>query len=69
LDVEVAEINALIGASNTLLKHKPKLAISLYHKKHDLKLIPDILKYEFGYGDPVYISPGKYKVGVWDRAN
>jgi FkbM family methyltransferase len=36
MDVEGAELNALKGAKETILRNKPKLAISLYHSNEDM---------------------------------
>jgi hypothetical protein len=52
LDIEGAEYEALCGAKNTIKKHKPYLAISIYHKKEHFYQIPIYLKklnpeYEF----------------------
>jgi hypothetical protein len=40
LDVEGAEREALEGARETLLRHRPKVQISIYHKKKDLFELP-----------------------------
>lgn len=43
MDVEGAEYNALLGAKNTIHKHKPDLAISVYHYINHLWDIPLLL--------------------------
>ena len=40
MDIEGAEMGALTGGAYTLIKHRPKLAISLYHRHRDIVEIP-----------------------------
>ena len=40
MDIEGAELNALKGAEKTIRKHKPKLAVTLYHRLQDFATIP-----------------------------
>jgi len=44
MDIEGAEKQAILGAVNTISTQRPKLAISVYHKKDDLISIPKIIK-------------------------
>jgi len=44
MDIEGAERAALKGAMTTIKKHKPKLAISIYHSLDDLTYIPRLIK-------------------------
>jgi len=44
LDVEGAEIEALNGMKRIIMEHKPKLALSIYHRIEDLWEIPLLIK-------------------------
>lgn len=69
LDVEGSELDVLRGAAQSILKWKPKLAISAYHKPEDLWTLTKFLKslrpdYEFAlrhYGTD--IVSGKNVIG------
>lgn len=44
LDVEGAEVETIMGAKNTIMKQKPKLAICNYHLSSDLWEIPLVIR-------------------------
>jgi FkbM family methyltransferase len=44
MDIEGAELDALIGAKRTLVRDTPVLAISAYHRASDLWTIPRLIK-------------------------
>ena len=73
LDVEGAELEVLRGASLTISKFKPKLAISAYHKPEDLYVLQKYIRsvrpdYQFDFrhyridGRDYYLDEGMRKV-------
>jgi len=44
MDIEGAELSALHGAAEVIKRHKPKLAISIYHLYEDYVTIPQFIK-------------------------
>jgi len=65
MDIEGAELKALLGAKEIICKYKPKLQICIYHKPEHLYQIPIVLKewvkdyqlyighHEFGFSETV----------------
>ncbi|MEW5904769.1 MAG: FkbM family methyltransferase [Pseudomonadota bacterium] len=50
LDVEGAELDALTGAARTIARHRPALAVSLYHHPEHLWRIPFLIEsWKLGY--------------------
>ena len=49
MDIEGFELDGLRGADLTIRKHRPRLAISLYHKWEDLYAIPLYLKEKYPF--------------------
>jgi FkbM family methyltransferase len=49
-DVEGDEMEALLGSKQTILKHRPNLCVSVYHKPSDLFEIPMLIQsWNLGY--------------------
>ncbi len=64
MDVEGAEVNAISGAKNTILKHKPKMLISSYHRTDDFIKIPQAVK-SIRNDYKIYMRHFKY-LPAWD---
>lgn len=43
MDIEGAEKEAILGAGNIIRIHKPKMAVSIYHKREDIWELPKLL--------------------------
>lgn len=43
MDIEGAEVPAIKGATNVIKSHHPKLALSVYHKWDDMRVIPRLI--------------------------
>ncbi|MCM1560739.1 MAG: FkbM family methyltransferase [Butyrivibrio sp.] len=64
MDIEGAELNALRGAAETIMRDHPVLAVCVYHKREDLLEIPEYIhslckEYKFyirAYGGPYSIE-------------
>jgi FkbM family methyltransferase len=55
MDIEGAESFALKGAIETIRKHKPKLAIAIYHSLNDFVSIPRFI-YDLNLGYKLYLA-------------
>jgi FkbM family methyltransferase len=64
MDIEGAELNALIGGEKIIREYKPKLAICVYHKPEDLLQIPQLL---VSYRPDYKIFLRKYTAGLADE--
>lgn len=54
MDIEGAELEALKGAAETIARHRPKLAISVYHRLEDFWQIPQWIE-QLGLGYRFYL--------------
>jgi FkbM family methyltransferase len=64
MDVEGEEENAILGATQTILKHKPKMLISAYHRTDDFIKIPQaVLNIRDDY--KIYLRHFEY-LPAWD---
>ncbi len=61
MDIEGAEYDAIKGAEQTILRCHPRLAISVYHKVDDLRLIPELV---FSYRSDYDLYLRHYTEGV-----
>ena len=44
MDIEGSERHALRGATQTLARFKPKIAVCVYHRQDDSEVLPQIIK-------------------------
>ncbi len=64
MDIEGEEVNGIKGAKNTILKHKPKMLISAYHRTDDLITIPKAV-FDIRNDYKLYIRHFSY-LPAWD---
>jgi hypothetical protein len=65
MDIEGAEVDALLGAHDTLSKYRPRLAVAGYHNREDSETIPRAVyqaatDYQMRYGafyHPAWVRP------------
>ncbi len=62
-DVEGAEYEAILGSRETILREKPQLLVSLYHRSEDIYRLPLLVK-ALGYSK-LYLRRYEY-VPAWD---
>ncbi len=64
LDVEGAERPALLGAAQTIARHRPRLNVACYHRNEDLFDLP-LLVHQLNPGYALYLRHHPY-VPAWD---
>jgi FkbM family methyltransferase len=69
LDVEGAEREALAGASETLQRFRPKVQLSIYHRRQDIYELPQLLsstlddyRYYVGHHGPYHTETDLYAI-------
>jgi len=64
MDIEGAELKAIEGCKNTIIKYKPKLYICAYHRNEDMFALPlKILEYNSNY--KIYFRHSRY-IPAWE---
>ena len=63
MDIEGSELAALKGARETIKKHRPFLAVCVYHRKNDIVNIPEFID-RLGCGYDYYLRGGFHTI-LW----